>query len=89
MARTIEEIWTRIGAHEGGEFALIRGQRFTYEVFAGYLRPVGRVRHLSKTNFANALARVPFENPASIKDLQGPSYVYAILMDDRIRRSDW
>jgi hypothetical protein len=82
----IDQVWNRIRQHEGEEFELIRGQRFRYEVPGNYLRPVGRVRHLSKTNFAKALRRVPFSDTTSISDLQGPSYVFAILMDDRIRR---
>jgi hypothetical protein len=71
------------------EDTLIRGQTFQYEVPGNYLRPIGRVRHLSKTNFAKALERVPFTDTRSVGDLQGPSYVYAILMDERIRRGDW
>ena len=53
------------------------------------LRPIGRVRHLSRTNFGKALDRLPLENTGSVRDLQGPSYVFAILMDDRIRRGEW
>lgn len=89
MPRDVEMIWHRIDAHAGEDFRLIGGTTFQYQVFAGYLRPVGRVRHLSKTNFGKALDRVPFENTSSVSDLQGPSYVYAILMDSRIRGSDW
>ena len=55
-----------------------------YEVPGNYLRPVGRVRRLSRTNFERARPRLPFENTTDVKDLQGPSYVYAILMDSRI-----
>jgi hypothetical protein len=82
-------VWSRIGQHEGEGFQLLRGDVFTYEMFDNYLRPVGRVRHLSRTNFGRALDRVPLDNTRSISDLQGPSYVYAILMDLRIRRGDW
>lgn len=89
MTRSIGEIWARIEAHAGEEFRLRQGKVFTYEVPGNYLRPVGRVRHLSKSNFEKALRRVPFENTTSIRDLQGSSYVYAILMDKRIRRNDW
>lgn len=89
MERSIAEVWSRIEAHAGEEFHLITGSAFTYEVPGSYLRPVGRVRHLSRTNFEKALPRLPLENTTSVKDLQGSSYVYAILMDDRIRRADW
>ena len=89
MGRGIEEVWRRIESHAGEEFRLVGGKVFTYEVPGNYLRPVGRVRHLSKTNFGKAMTRVPLANTASVSDLQGPSYVYAILMDPRIRRADW
>lgn len=89
MTITIEEIWRRIEAHAGADFRLIGGDVFQYEVPGNYLRPVGRVRHLSRTNFGKALPRLPLENTTDVKDLQGSSYVYAILMDSRIRRSDW
>ncbi len=82
-------MWSRIRQHEGEGFQLIRGDVYTYEMFDNYLRPVGRVRHLSRTNFGKALDRLPLDNTRSIADLQGPSYVYAILMDPRIRRGDW
>src|SRR5262249_49852069 len=89
MTRTINEVWRRIEAHAGEDFILRRGDTFQYEVPGNYLRPLGRKRHLSKTNFSKALDRLPLENTRSVSDLQGPSYVYAILMDPRIRRTDW
>jgi hypothetical protein len=89
MGRNVNEIWSRIERHAGEDFRLIGGKVFSYEVPGNYLRPIGRVRHLSKTNFGKALERVPLDNTGSVSDLQGPSYVYAILMDPRIRQSDW
>ena len=89
MAFDIDDVWLRIKTHAGEDFTLIGGANFQYEVPGGYLRPIGRVRHLSKTNFSKALDRLPLANTTSVSDLQGPSYVYAILMDSRIRRSDW
>jgi hypothetical protein len=89
MTRSIADVWPRIEAHAGEDFKLIGGQVCQYEVPGNYLRPIGRVRHLSRTNFAKALDRLPLANTGSVRDLQGPSYVFAILMDKRIRRSDW
>lgn len=89
MTPNLETVSTRIRQHAGEGFELIRGDIFTYEMFDNYLRPVDRVRGLSRTNFGKALARVPLENTRSVADLQGLSYVYAILMDPRIRRTDW
>jgi hypothetical protein len=85
----IDEVWSRIESHAGERFELLRGGSFSYEVNGAHLLPVGRARSLSKTNFANGLSRVPLDNTTSVRDLQGPSYVYAILMDRRIRRGDW
>jgi len=89
MTPELPIVWSRIRQHEGEGFRLIRGDVFTYEMFDNYLRPVGRVRHLSRTNFGKALERVPLNGYSSVKDLQGPPYVYAILTDPRIRRGDW
>ena len=89
MTSDLASVWSRIRQHEGEGFQLIRGDVFTYEMFDNYLRPVGRVRHLSRTNFGKALARVPLDGYSSVKDLQGPSYLYAILTDPRIRCGDW
>jgi hypothetical protein len=89
VSYSIEEVWSRIRAHEGEDFALVRGDVFRYEMFDNYLRPVDRVRHLSRSNFAKALPRLPLQNTTDVSDLQGPSYVFAILMDKRIRRTDW
>jgi hypothetical protein len=86
---TIDSVWGRISSHAGEDFTLSRGEAFQYEVSGRTLRPVGRVRHLSRTNFEKALRRVPLANTISVKDLQGPSYVFAILMDARIRDGDW
>jgi len=32
---------------------------------------------------------MPVERPSDIKDRQGSAYTWAILMDPRIRQSDW
>jgi hypothetical protein len=89
MTPDISTVWARIRAHAGEDFRLIRGDLFSYEISESYLRPVGRARELSRANFGKALSRVPLEGYHSVKDLQGPSYVFAILMDARVRSDDW
>jgi hypothetical protein len=89
VTSAIDTVWERIRQHAGEDFLLTRGDAFQYEMFDNYLRPVGRVRHLSRSNFAKALPRVPLTNTRDVGDLQGPSYVFAILMDKRIRQHDW
>jgi hypothetical protein len=62
MSLDLATVWNRIREHEGEDFQLIRGAFFAYDMFDNYLRPVGRVRHLSRTNFGKALERVPLDD---------------------------
>jgi hypothetical protein len=39
------------------------------------------------SSFRRALELAPFPGPAVLQHLQGPSYMYAIVMDPRIRAS--
>ena len=89
----IEVVWPRIERHAGETFTTITGLEFTFRVPGRFLR-VTRDGHeinrsLSQTNFAKALTSMPTEKPSDIKDLQGFAYTWAILMDPRIRQSDW
>ncbi len=84
-----EEVWTRIQSHAGEVYVQIRGGEFTYVAHEGYVVPDRTNQNLPRAHFEAAFALVPLENTASIQHLRGPSYLYAILMDRRIRRSDW
>lgn len=88
-----EQVWDRIRSHAGEVFLTASGLPLTYRVPGDYLR-VSRDgteinRSLSKTNFSKAMQQMPAERPSDIKDRQGSAYTWAILMDRRIRRSDW
>jgi hypothetical protein len=79
-----------VAADRGGEtFKQVRGGEFTYEVRGAVLRPDRTIRNLPKAQFEAALERVPISGPSDLQDLQGPSYLFAILTDARIRRGDW
>lgn len=54
-----------------------------------YLLVSRTIRNLSQSNFAKALAEMPAASPAALRDRQGASYTWAILMDDRIRADEW
>ena len=88
-----EQVWDRIRRHAGEVFLTTSGLPFTYRVPDDYLRVTrdGNEinRSLSKTNFSKATEQMPAERPSDIKDRQGSAYTWAILMDRRIRRSDW
>jgi hypothetical protein len=80
-----DEIWKRIVALRGETFRQKRGKPFTYSVTGNNLRPSTTNRQLPRSHFAEAFARMPLDGPARLQDLQGPSYLFAILTDPRIR----
>lgn len=88
-----EALWERIRRHAGERFETKTGKPFTYQVPGNYLR-ISRQgeevnRSLSRTNFVKAAELMPTDGPGDIKDRQGSAYTWAILMDDRVRASDW
>jgi hypothetical protein len=85
----INSVWVRIQNHSGEEFRMIRGGEFRYEVVEGHVVLDRTPQRIPKSQFGKALARVPFPNTACVQDLRGPSFIYAILMDSRIRLNDW
>jgi hypothetical protein len=89
-ATGIDSVWARITHHAGEMFHLIRGGQFTYVVLGNSIKPDRTNRQIPKSDFARALPHVPFTSTTEVNHLgvQGPSYVYAILMDARISRED-
>jgi hypothetical protein len=88
-----DAVWNRIRSHAGETFKTKTGLAFSYHVPGAYLR-VDRNGHeiersLSRTNFEKAAAQLPAGGPGDLRDRQGASYTWGILMDPRIRRSDW
>lgn len=89
----IDDVWPRIERHAGSQFKTRTGLAFTYRVPGRFLR-VTRDGHeinrsLSRTNFEKALKSMPTEHPSDLKDRQGSAYTWGILMDPRIRLTDW
>lgn len=82
----IDEIWSRIVAHEGKAFRQIRGKEFTYTVRGQALKPSTTNQIIPRSEFEKALGRWPFGNTVALQDLRGPSYIFAILKDPRICR---
>ena len=79
-------IWARILQHEGEEFKTKKKLPFTYKIINGAVVPNRTNFPLAKVNFEKAAALMPLQGPGQINDLvYGPSYVYAILTDARIR----
>ena len=84
-----DTIWNRIKAHEGETFTQIRGGEFTYEVSGNTVIPDRTNRMFPRSQFEEAFTLVPLKNTVPVQHLQGPSYIFAIMMDERIRESDW
>lgn len=80
----IDAVWQRLVVHQGETFRQVRGRAFTYTVENNALMPSTTNRRIGKTEFARALARLPVRGPGELQDLQGPSYIYALLSDERI-----
>lgn len=85
----IETAWRRIVRYSGETFHQIRGKPFTFETRGRtiYLHTTNRT--ISRSTIEEALGHVPLANTVAVQHLSAPSYVYAILMDDRIRLNDW
>ncbi|MGA2531041.1 MAG: hypothetical protein ABSG36_18015 [Acidimicrobiales bacterium] len=77
------DLWARIYAQQGEVFYQKRGQPFTYSVISTSLLPSTTNRMLPRSQSEEALGRLPVSGPGELNDLQGPSYLYAILTDPR------
>jgi hypothetical protein len=81
---SFETIWRRIEQLEGDEFRQKTGRTFTYSVDGGSVVPSTTNRRLPKGDFRKAFERRPLPGPGAINDLQGPSYLWAVLTDPRV-----
>ena len=88
MTRSWESTWRRVLALQGEAFHQKRGKPFTYTVRHGAVHPATTNRALPRSHFQKALLRMPLDGPGEIQDLQGPSYIWAILTDPRVRGGD-
>lgn len=79
-----EVVWQHIVEYAGQDVETIRGIPFTYEVHGNTVKPLHVNYKINKSQFAKAYARCPLSGPGQIHDLIGPSYIYAILSDQRI-----
>ncbi|WP_088006836.1 hypothetical protein [Indiicoccus explosivorum] len=85
----IDEVWNRIIKYDGQEFTQIRGQKFTYKV-AGNSLVLSTTNHaISRRTLEKAFQFVPLENTVPIQNLFAPSYLFALLNDERIRQGEW
>ncbi|MFD0583118.1 hypothetical protein [Dactylosporangium darangshiense] len=82
---TFERVWRNIQAHAGEEFRTKTGLPFRYTVVGTSIVPdrTGYPLHVSQVR--RAVDRWPVSGPGKLNDIvRGPSYLYALLADERI-----
>lgn len=85
-----DAIWLRIEMHVGEVFRTKTDLEFTYDVDQTAFFPSRTKYRISKSDFETAYNLVPYDGPGLLsRRIRGPSYVWAVLHDSRIRRSDW
>lgn len=88
-----EAVWRRIESHQGEEFRTARRLPFTYVVEGAgiwFFRNGRRInRKLTRSQVEKAIERCPLKSTTEIKDLMDFAYLFALLMDRRIRGQAW
>lgn len=84
MTGSFDLVWGRIVRAEGEPFHQKTGRPFTYSVVHGSVVPSTTNRILPRSHFLEAYRRAPVKGPGQLQDLQGPSYLFAILADPRV-----
>ena len=83
-------VWTRIAEHSGQPFLTKTGLGFTYRVDASAFFPSRTKYRISRNDFRTAFDEAPYSGPGVLNEqVRGPTYVWAVLHDKRIRRNDW
>ena len=88
-----EAVWRRIENFQGAQFHTATGLPFAFEVEGNgiwFFRDGKRInRKLTRAQVDVAISRCPLKSTTEIKDLMDYAYLFALLMDRRIRGEDW
>ena len=88
-----ERVWRAIQSHQGEQFQTRRGLPLTFEVQGNgiwFFRGGKRInRKLTRAQVELAIARCPLKSTTEINDLMDYPYLFALLMDPRIRGGAW
>ena len=81
----MDSIWEKVKLHQGETFHTARGLEFSYRVSRETVIHTRSKATLSRSDFEKAIALAP-QKPSDLhNDVAGPSYVYAIITDPRMR----
>ena len=87
---SFEEIWNRIIAYEGKTFYTKKRLEFIYRIKDDIFYPSRTTYRISKTEFEKAYRLLPLNGPGEInRTVRGPTYVWAVLYDQRISLGKW
>ena len=81
----MDSIWEKVKQHQGEVFYTTTGLEFTYEVVDEKVIHSRSKATLSRSDFEKAVLLNPQKASDLHNDVSGPSYVYAIITDPRIR----
>jgi hypothetical protein len=88
-----ETVWRGIQKYQGEQFHTVRGLPFTFEVERNgiwFFRNRKRInRKLTRAQVELAISRCPLKSTTEIKDLMDYAYLFALLMDRRVRGQAW
>jgi hypothetical protein len=88
-----EVLWNRIRAFQGTSFQTIKGLPFDYLTYGNglFIFRDGKLinRRLTRNHMLQAADRRPLSGPTEIGDGLGPSYIFGIPMNHRIRQGLW
>jgi len=82
---TFNDVWINIMSNEGNIFHTKNGKEFTYSISNNILITSRTVWNIPKNDIEKAFNLLPLAGPGEIKNIvQGPSYIWALLHDNRI-----
>ena len=89
MYKNIDTVWANIITHQNENFFTIKGKSYTYTVKDNYLLVNNdKRRRITKCALAKAiLINNPTPSKIEAEGIWGPSYVYGIITDNRIKNT--
>jgi hypothetical protein len=85
---SIDNIWNNLLIHENEKFYTKSGIEFIYEIRDNSIYPKpksgSKIATISKSAIEQCLQFVPLKNTTPLQSFFAPSYIYALLTDERI-----
>lgn len=83
-----EILWAKIQQHQGETFYTVQNKELVYEVAGNMLYHNLTSVGIPRSAFVKAASLNPKNTAALHSKVRGPSYVYAIITDSRIKCGD-